>query len=316
MESETALKPSGRVVIIGAGNVGASIAYAVLNQKTSKEILIIDIMEEFAKAQVADLMDAAVLTGGIIVRYASYSDLTDGDIIVVTCGAAQKEGQSRNELLAINAGIIRSVLNEIKKSGKQVYILMVTNPVDTLTYLAVKESGQPAERVFGSGTHLDSARLRKKLAWDYQVQPDQVSAYTLGEHGDSSFPALSLATVDGMALSAKTTVDAPYYEYIANEVRSEAYEIIAGKKATYYGIGNAIEDLVQAILLDENKIFPVTTLFSGEFGINDVCLGLPRLINAKGYSAVSEPALSEYEKELLAKSALAVKEVIAALPAA
>jgi L-lactate dehydrogenase len=304
------LLPSGRVVIVGAGNVGSSIAYSILNQEIAKSILIIDIAEDLAKAQVLDLQDAAKFTHGVNVKYASYSDLEDGDIVVITCGAAQKEGQTRLDLLQINAKIIRSVISEIKNSGKDVYICMVTNPVDVLTFIAKKESGLEESQVFGSGTYLDSARLRVAIAKELNVNPTNVHANILGEHGDSSFPVLSSANIASIPLGELVTLNDEYYNTLAKKVRDTAYEIIKGKNATYYGIGSGVAKIVKAIMRDEDLILPLSVEPKGQYGLKDLAIGLPVRLGAEGYRFIGEVSLSDKEKEMLNASANVLKENI------
>lgn len=299
--------PSNRVVIIGAGNVGSSAAYAILNQEIANEILMIDIVEDLAKAQVLDLQDSAGFGRGTELKYATYEDLKDGDIVVITCGAAQKEGQTRLELLSINAKIIREVLSRIKSTNKIVYILMVTNPVDVLTYIAIKESGLPENMVFGSGTFLDSIRLRGLIKQEIEVNSENIDAFILGEHGDSSFAVLSGESVDGIDLSKFLSSKRQDLE---EKVRQKAYDIIVGKKATYYGIGSDIAFLCRTILRDEKRVMPLSILMHGEYGFDDVVLSVPVKLGLEGIERIPEINLNEQEKESLKKSAEVIKENI------
>lgn len=307
------ISPSGRVMIIGSGNVGTSIAYSLLNQEISKHVMIYDIAEEVAKAHVYDLQDAANFTRGVKVTFNKYSDLQDGDIVIITCGAAQKVGQSRLDLLQINAGIIRDVIKSIKESGKIVYIMMVTNPVDVLTQIAVKESGLPEGFVFGSGTYLDSGRLRSAIADQLGVNPLNIHAYILGEHGDSSFPVLSSANVGGIDLEQFEEINEAYYNKIADSVRQKAYEIIKGKKATYFGIGSAVSKLVKCIIRDENRIFALSVPLTGQYNISGISMGLPVKLSSKGFEFIGEIRLSEKEKEMMTKSAEVLKENLSSI---
>lgn len=305
------VNPSGRVVVVGTGMVGASSAYAMVMQEIAKDILLIDIAEDLAKANVLDMHDAANFTNGVDVKYATYSDLIDGDIVVITAGAAQKEGQTRMDLLNINVKIIRDIVSKIKETNKSVFILMVTNPVDVLTYVAATESGLPEGMVFGSGTFLDTARLRGLLHEDLDINPINVHAYILGEHGDSSFPALSSANIGGVKLSELVTIDQKYRDDIANRVREAAYKIIEGKKATYYGIGAAVSRICRAIIRDERRIMPLSVVVNGKYGLNSVALGVPAIVGSMGVQVHSEVPLDEIESEMLKKSAEVIKESIA-----
>jgi len=306
------LNPSGRVVVIGAGNVGASIAYSILNQEIAHEILILDIAEEMAKAQVLDMQDASNFTHGVSVKYADYKDIDDGDIVVITCGAAQKEGQTRTELLGINAKIIRDVISKIKTTRKNVYVCMVTNPVDVLAYIAVKESGLPEAQVFGSGTILDTSRLKGAIGRDAHVNSNNVHAYIMGEHGDTSLPVLSSGNIANMPLDTFVKLNDQYYTDIAGKIRNTAYEIIKGKKATYYGIGNAVASICKTIIRNENKIYPLSVILKGQYNAKDVSIGVPVMLNSDGYKIVGEVPLNDLERNLFDESVKTVKANIQA----
>ncbi len=300
--------PSHRVVIIGAGNVGSSIAYSILNQEITKEIIIIDIAEEMAKAQVLDMQDSSNFTNGTKVTFGDYNKLEDGDVVVITCGVAQKEGQTRLELLTINAKIIRDVVGKIKKSGKTVFIIMVTNPVDILTYIAATESGMPEGMVFGSGTYLDTARLRNSLSKKLDLNGSNIHTYIIGEHGDTSLPVISSGSIGGMPLTSFVEVNQAYYSQIAQEVRDIAYEIIKGKGSTYYGIGSAIAKIVKTIVRNEKKILPLSVMLRGEYGYSDVCIGVPAKLSSKGAEIIGELVLNDYETKLFKNSVETLKE--------
>lgn len=302
--------PSGRVVVVGTGNVGASIAYAILNQETAKEILLVDIAEDLAKAQALDMQDAQQFTHGTKVRFANYSDIENGDIIVITCGIAQKEGQTRQDLLKVNASIIRSVIKSIKETNKEVFIVMVTNPVDVLTYIAATESGLPEGHVFGSGTYLDSGRLRQAIAEKIDVNHNDINALILGEHGDTSFPFLSSAKVNGFNLDTFIKINDSLYGELMTSVREKAYKIIEGKKSTYYGIGNAVAEIVRVMIRNEKRILPLSVLVKGQYGAEDVSIGIPAKLGSNGYEITGEVELTKHEKDLFDKSVDYLKENI------
>jgi len=302
--------PSNRVVIIGAGNVGASIAYSILNQKISAQILFIDIIKEFASTQAADMEDSSAFVEGIEIKNVNYSEIRDGDIIIITSGTAQKEGQTRLDLTEVNKAIIKSVIKNIKQQNKLNYILIVANPVDLLTYFAIKEIDLPEGLVFGSGTYLDSGRLRLELAKEFNINPKDIIAYILGEHGDSSFPALNSVSIGGTYLSNIKNIDEKYYNEISDKIRKRAYEIIQGKKATYYGIGTAIASICKSIIFNENRIFPVSTLVNNHYGIKDVAIGLPALVNNQGAKITFELKLNDIERNMLRKSVELLKSLI------
>ncbi len=302
------VQPSGRVVIIGAGMVGSSAAYSIINQNIAREVLLIDIAAELLASQVLDLQDSSVFTHTTKVKVADYSDLVDGDIVVITSGSAQREGMRRLDLLNINAGIIRSITETIKNTGKKVFIIMVTNPVDILTYIVTKESGLPQSMVMGTGTYLDTGRLQLVLAEKLQVNPTNISAFVFGEHGDSSFPVLGGATLAGVKLENALTLDDILYEELAKQVRDRAYEIIKGKKSTHFGIGAAVASMARMIIRDENRIIPLSALLDGHYGHSDVCAGVTARLGASGYEISTEIELTEKEKELFQNSVTILKD--------
>ncbi|MFW5702967.1 MAG: L-lactate dehydrogenase [Candidatus Dojkabacteria bacterium] len=308
------LIPTGRAVIVGAGNVGASAAYALLNQDFIREIAIIDIAEDLVKAQVMDLAHGAALHSGVNIRVGDYDMLRDGDLVVITAGAAQKEGQTRMDLAQINVKITKSILGEIKQRKKDVYVMLISNPVDVLTYVAIKELDylQPG-RVFGSGTTLDSGRLAYVLSQKLDINPTEIEAYILGEHGDSSFPALSRATVHGQPLSEFIELTDEFTSQVQEEVRDAAYQIINGKGATNFGIGNSISFFARAIFENSKRVSPASVLLDGQYGLEDVVLGMPAFIDMKGVLPFKEMLLSEAEREKLEHSAQVIKDNIAKL---
>jgi len=263
-------------VIGGGGMVGATAAQVLAIKEVVSDIVLIDVAEELVHGQAMDINHATAFTNGVHVRVGGYADMQDDDIVVIACGVPQgRDGnaESRLDLVSKNAGIIRSVVGNIKAQGKQVYIVMVSNPVDVLTYIALKESGLPKERVFGTGTVLDTARLRVALANTLQVSQRHVHADVLGEHGDSSFPILSHATIGGIPLADFPGYDAAMMATIADDIRKAAYRIIEAKKATYYGIGHVVAQVVEALQGERASIMPVCSLAEGEYGLHDVVEG-------------------------------------------
>ncbi|HEV7454889.1 MAG TPA: hypothetical protein VGO07_06545, partial [Candidatus Saccharimonadales bacterium] len=242
------------VFVIGAGGmVGATAAQALAIKEIVSDIVLIDVAEELVHGQAMDINHATAFTDGVHVRVGDYHEIKEDDIVVITCGIAQKPGQSRRELLAVNADIITDVAGKVMAQGKPVFILMVANPVDVLTDVALRVSGLPKERVFGTGTTLDSARLCVTLAHNLHVSQQAVQAFILGEHGDSSFPALSNATVDGIPLADFPGFDPAMIEDISDDIRAAAYRIIEAKKSTYYGIGNVVAKIVEALTHDRHS---------------------------------------------------------------
>lgn len=297
-------------VIGGGGMVGATAAQALAIKEVAHDIVLIDVAEDLVYGQAMDINHATAFTNGVQVRVGDYDEIKEDDIIVITSGAPQKPGQTRLELIDINAGIIKDVVAKVMRQGKPVYIIVVANPVDVLTYVALKVSGLPKERVFGTGTTLDTARLRVTLANSLEVSQKHIHAYILGEHGDSSFPALSNSTVGGVPLADFPGFRPQVTETIDNDIRQAAYKIIEAKKSTYYGIGNVVAKIVEALQRETSSIFPVCSLVEGEYGLHNVVLGLPSLVSSRGVKVLDRYPLSEHEKSQLQHSADVVGEAI------
>lgn len=293
-------------MIVGTGNVGASIAYALLNQRTPvKEIVLTDLNRADADGEVMDLSDAfAVSPSFLKLRTGDYDEAKDCDLCVITAGANQKPGETRTDLVKKNAVVLRSIVEPVMKSGFGGIFLIVSNPVDTLAYLTQQISGLPHERVIGSGTVLDSARLRFRLAEQLGVHPKSVHAYQIGEHGDSEFALWSAATMGG----EKITQLIPERDRIAIEasVRDKAYQIIKKKGATHYGIGACTVHIINCILGDERRILPVSTLDD----CNDVYYGFPAVIGKSGVIRRLELKLTEEEGIKLQQSINIIKNTL------
>lgn len=298
-------------VVGGGGMVGATVAQALAIREAVHDIVLIDVAEELVRGQAMDINHATAYTSGVHVRVGAYDEIEEDDIVVITCGAAQKPGQTRLELLEINAKIIEDVVTKVMAQGRPVYILMVANPVDVLTRIALKVSGLPKERVFGSGTCLDTARLRVALAEQLHVSQQAVEAYILGEHGDSSFAALSHATVGGVPLKDFPGFNSAMVETIEGDIRAAAYQIIAAKRSTYYGIGYVVAKLVEALLHDRASIYPVCSLTAGEYGMHDVVMGLPSLVSSKGVKILDKYPLDTEERQKLQHSAQVLQQAAA-----
>jgi L-lactate dehydrogenase len=297
------------VFIIGAGGmVGATAAQAIAIQQVASNIALIDVAEELVAGQATDISHATAFTDGVHVRVGAYDEIKDNDIVVITCGLAQKPGQTRLELLQVNAGIIKDVVGKVMAGGAKPYIVMVANPVDVLTHVALKASGLPKQRVFGSGTTLDTARLRVTLAQNLSVSQKEVEAYVLGEHGDSSFPALSGASIGGIPVVKFPGFKSEMTDTIAQDIRDAAYRIIEAKKSTYYGIGSVVAQIVAALMRDKASILPVCSLAEGEYGLDGVVIGLPTLVNKHGVRIIDGYPLSDDEQAALQKSASVIRE--------
>jgi L-lactate dehydrogenase len=269
---------ANKVMIVGTGNVGMSFGYALVHQRTSvNELILVDINKEDAEGEAIDLRDTlAVAPAYLKIRSGEYSDASDCDIIVITAGAPQKPGESRMDLLRKNAAIFKDMIGQIMASGFNGIFIIVSNPMDVLTYLTWRYSGLPPERVIGSGTVLDSARLRFRIAQRLHVHPQSIHAYQVGEHGDSELALWSCASVGGQ--DVRDLIDAQARAEIEEFARHEAYTIIEKKGATYYGIGSCLTTIVNCILNDENRILPVSNYdeLSGTYN------GFPAVLGREG----------------------------------
>ena len=289
---------NNKVMIVGTGNVGASIAFALVNQRTAvNELVLTDIIAKDAEGEAMDLADAlAVAPSYVKVKSGTYKDAKDGDVVVITAGAAQKPGETRMQLLKKNVNILKGMIDQIMASGFNGIFLVVTNPMDVLTYFTWKFSGLPYERVIGSGTVLDSARLKHRIASYLNVNPKSVHAYQIGEHGDSEFTAWSLADVGGQKVTEMLPREV--LTGISDYVRGEAYQIIEKKGATYYGIATCVVQILNCILNDEMRVLPVSSYdsFSG------TCFGWPSVVGRAGVIRRLDVKISEREGVELQKS--------------
>lgn len=297
---------NNKIMIVGTGNVGASIAFALLNQRTAvNEIVLTDIIAKDAEGEAMDLRDAlAVAPSYIKISNGTYKDAKDCDVVVITAGAAQKPGETRMELLKKNVNILKGMIEQIMASGFDGIFLVVSNPMDVLTYFTLKFSGLPTERVIGSGTVLDSARLRSRLASFLNVNPKSVHAYQIGEHGDSELSLYSLADVGGQKVTELLPRET--LEGISDYVRNEAYQIIEKKGATYYGIATCVVSILNCILNDENRVLPVSSYdsFSG------TCFGFPSVLGRTGVVRRLDLKISENEGVKLQKSINVLRDAI------
>lgn len=301
-----------KVVLVGDGAVGSSYAFALMQQGIAEELVIVDIMKERTEGDALDLEDAAPWTFNKNVYSGSYDDAKDADLVVITAGAPQKPGETRLDLVDKNLKIIKSIVSPIVESGFNGIFLVAANPVDILTMAVQKFSGFPKNRVFGSGTSLDTARLRMALAKKFNVSPEAVDAYILGEHGDSEFANFDEAQIGGRPLKVWATeagISVEDLDQILYETAHKAYEIINRKGATFYGIGTSLARITRAIFRDEKMVLPVGAWMDGQYGLNDIYIGTPAVIGANGVEAVVEATLSEEEAAKMAASAKTLKEV-------
>lgn len=304
-----------RVVLIGTGAVGCSYAYSMINQGVVEELVLIDVNEAKAEGEAMDLNHGIPFAPSPMkVWKGSYQDCKTADLVVITAGLAQKPGETRLDLVGKNTKIFKQIVKSIMDSGFDGIFLVATNPVDILTYVTWKESGLPKERVIGSGTVLDSARLRFELSSQLAVDPRNVHAVIIGEHGDTELPVWSHATIGVDHLDAflanKSALNKESLDSIFTNVRDAAYHIIERKGATFYGIGMSLVRITKAILNNENSILPVSSYLDGQYGQKDVYMGVPAVINRDGIREVVEIKLNEQEQEQFNHSAAVLKETM------
>lgn len=305
-----------KIAIVGAGNVGSTFAFALMMSGLTREIVLVDPNEEKAKGECMDLNHGVSFVPPVNICSGDFSACKDADIVVITAGAKQKEGETRIDLVQRNAGIFRDIVPKIVRYTKDSILLVVTNPVDILTYVTLKVSGLPQNKVIGSGTVLDSSRLRYLISEKCHVDARNVHAYIIGEHGDTELPVWSNANIGGMVLAEYCPLCNDQCDYkkelgsVFDEVKNSAYKVIKAKGATYYAIGLALVKIVGTILRDENSVLPVSTLINDYYDINDVCLSIPCIVNRTGVVRRLEMKLSSLEQKQLKDSADSLKKII------
>jgi len=304
-----------KVVVVGAGFVGATFAYSLLQSGLASEIVLIDANRAKAEGEAMDINHAVPLARPARVWAGDYSDCAGAAVTVVTAGSAQRPGETRLALTARNVEIFRSIIPQIAQTNPNGIILIATNPVDVLTYASWKMSGLPRERVIGSGTILDTARFRYLLSQYFQVDARSVHAYIIGEHGDSEVPVWSLANIAGMRLPVYCEqnnlhcIEADLQD-IFQQTRDAAYHIIERKGATYYAIGMGLLRIVEAILRDQSTVLSVSSYIDEYYGINDVCLSLPSVVDRGGIEQVLRLKLNTEEQLGLRNSANLLRKMI------
>lgn len=305
---------SKKVAIVGVGMVGMSFAYAMLNQNICDELCLIDINKERAEGEAMDLSHGLPFAPSSMKIYSGdYTDCTDMDMIVICAGVPQLEGETRRDLLQKNSKVFKTIVKPIVENGFNGVFLVASNPVDVMTKVVLDLSGFPPERVIGSGTSLDTARLRYMIGDYFKVNPRNIHAYVMGEHGDSEFVAWSSAMISVLPikeLDSHTDQIMNELDEIAVNVRDSAYKIIKAKKATYYGIGMVLARLTRAILNDENSIFTISAYLNGEYSESGFYIGVPALINRNGVRKILEIPLDESEKKRFKDSAKVIKEML------
>ena len=300
--------------------VGASFAYALMQRRLANELVMIDANRGRAEAEAMDLNHGLPFVRPMRIRAGDYADLAGAAVTVVTAGAAQRQGETRLQLLERNVAILREIIPQVVRYNPDGIILLASNPVDLMTHLSLQISGLPPARVFGSGTILDTARFRYLLGQHYNVDPRSVHGYIVGEHGDSEVPLWSLANIGGVRLrdfrsAAGQGYDEAALQSIFEQTRDAAYTIIDRKGATYYAIGLGLLSIVEAILRDQHTVLTVSSLMAGQYGVKDICISLPSIVGAHGIEGVLELPLSSDEAEAFRHSGSILEERFRQVPA-
>ncbi len=304
-----------KAVMIGCGFVGSASVFALMQSGLFSEIALIDADMEKAEGEAMDISHGVPFARPMKIYAGTYDDVTDAEVVIVTAGAAQKPDETRLDLVKKNVGIFKSIIPEIAKRDFAGVLLIVANPVDILTYVAQKLSGLPENRVIGSGTVLDTARLKSNLGKHLDVDSRSVHAFIIGEHGDSEIAAWSSANVSGIPLNDFCEMRGHYSheestERIAADVKNAAYEIIQKKRATYYGVAMAVRRICEVIVRDEKSVLPVSSILHGEYGIDGVALSMPAIVGRNGLETLVPITLSGEEQKKLQESAETLKQYL------
>ncbi|TMU88283.1 L-lactate dehydrogenase [Bacillus sp. BHET2] len=308
------IKCTNKVALIGTGFVGSSYAFALLNQGIAHELVMIDLNKEKADGDARDLNHGLAFASPMKISAGDYSDCQDADLVVITAGANQQPGETRLDLVEKNVKIFKTIVDSVMASGFNGIFLVATNPVDILTYATWQYSGLPKERVIGSGTILDTARLRYLVGEHFDIDTRNIHAYIMGEHGDTEFPVWSHTTVGASHLSelidmTQEDIQTKLDDIFVN-VRDAAYQIIERKGATYYGIAMGLARITKAIFNNENSILTVSALLEGEYKQQDIYIGVPAIINREGIRKIVELPLNEKELAQFTHSAETLKNVM------
>lgn len=303
-----------KVAVIGCGFVGSATAFALMQSRLFSEMVLLDANRAKAEGEAMDIAHGIPFAGQMKIYAGDYDDICDAGIIVITAGANQKPDETRLDLVHKNVEIFKSIIPEIAKRDYKGILLIVSNPVDILTYAAVKLSGLPENRVIGSGTVLDTARLKYLLGEHLSVDSRSVHAFIIGEHGDSEIAVWSSANVSGIPIDDFCEMRGHYdhvqaMRQIAENVKNSAYEIIARKQATYYGIAMSVRRICEVIVRDEKSILPISTMIHDEYGIDDIALSMPAIVGGEGVETHVPISLNKQETESLIDSAETLKKV-------
>lgn len=307
-----------KAAMIGCGFVGSASAFALMQSGLFSKLVLIDANHDKAEGEAMDIAHGLPFAGQMKIYAGDYDDIVDAAVIIVTAGAAQKPGETRLDLVNKNVNIFKSIIPEIAKRNYKGILLIVANPVDILTYTAVKLSGLPENRVIGSGTVLDTARLKYALGEHLEVDSRSVHSFIIGEHGDSEIVAWSSTNVSGIPVNDFCELRGHFnheeaMHRIADDVKNSAYDIIEKKGATYYGIAMSVKRICECIMRDEKSILPISSMMHGEYGISDICLSMPTVVGREGVETRVPIQLNEQEESALSASAEQLSKVAAQL---
>lgn len=307
-----------KAAIIGCGFVGAATAFTLMQSKLFSELVLLDANHDKAVGEAEDIGHGIPFAGEMDIYAGSYDDIADCSMIIITAGANQKPNETRLDLVQKNVAIYKDILSEITRRNYEGILLVVSNPVDILTYVAQKLSRLPEHRVIGSGTVLDTARLKYALSQQLDVDSRNIHSFIIGEHGDSEIVAWSSTNISGVPLDQFLEMRGHMHpdmdkQEIAEKVKNSAYDIIAKKDATYYGIAMSVRRICECMIRDEKSILPISTSMHGDFGIEDVCLSMPTILSAEGMETHIPIKLNETERENLKQSADTLKHILAGL---
>ena len=303
-----------KITVVGAGNVGASIAYTLTTNGMASEIVLVDINKGKAEGEAMDILQGTAFCPPVDIHAGEYEDAKGSDIVIITSGIPRKPGQTRLELAQVNVNLMKDIGPKLVAAAPKAVYVVVSNPVDIMTYALLKATNLPATQVIGSGTMLDSARLRSIIAENVGINPKNVHGYVIGEHGDSSVVPWSLTTISGMEMNAYCDsigkTNCMNLSVIEEDMRTSGAKVIGLKGATYYAIALSVCRICECILRDTNSVLPVSAMIHNRYGIDDVCLSLPFIIGQHGIVQEINPSLLPEEEENLQKSAQALKAII------
>ncbi|MCB2308293.1 L-lactate dehydrogenase [Clostridium estertheticum] len=304
-----------KISIIGAGFIGSTTAFALMTSGLASEIVIVDINKDKAEGEAMDLSHGASFVKPIDITSGEYDDTKDSDIVIITAGISLKPGETRLNCIANNFKVFQSIIPEVVKYSPDSILVIVSNPVDILTYIAYKLSGFPSNRVIGSGTVLDTSRLKYLLSQRFEVDARNIHTYIMGEHGDSEIATWSLTSIAGMNIDEYCTISSKtcngdMKSTIHNDVKKAGYNVLEKKGATYYAVALAVKRIVEAILSNENSILTVSSLLKGEYGIDNVYMGVPTILGREGVKKILQVNLNEDENDQLVESAKVLKAII------